>query len=93
MTEVMYNFVPQPPKGITKIKAVGYLSIDHDCACFMVGDGQSQKIIAKLSRPVVSYIGPHGIKINGFEFAGNDKKGMPRYYYREWYCSYQGLKK
>ena len=92
VVEILYNFVPKKPRGgKDEIEAVGHLAIDHDTASFMVGEGADQKTIAKLSRPVVDYIGPCGIQIKGFEFSGYDKKGAPRYYFREWYCSYYGV--
>ena len=80
---VQYTLNIRYPKTKTICKN-GILSLDHDEAYFFEKD----KMIAKLLRAKVDKISTTGIFISGFEEAGFQKNGLPKYEYKEWYCSF-----
>lgn len=85
-----FKLITQNPKP--KEIGVGVIDINKDGrANFFEGNGETNACrLAELLRIRLEIAAADGILLSGMELKGNDKRGVPKYIYQEWWLVYIG---
>jgi hypothetical protein len=78
----IYSQEPRPEKICT-----GRFSMSSDGLAHAL-DERGQTVVAELSRARLEFAGADGLMVSGFEEAGRDKTGKPKFRYQEWWLRY-----